>query len=213
MGSTITFACCEAVATTLEMAGVGVSLHGQPLHGSDPATSGLEDRQFVVGEGPSIDAFVGQVAVEAPRATRVCGGDWLELGLARFGVGATFAFPMVVGAACLGAVTFYRREPGPLSGGQRALARLATDAAALETATLLLDAHTGDRAVPALRRVHELQQAVGLVMGQLGVDAAEATARVRAHAYRADRPLREVVRDLLRDHLVLPDDRPVPRQH
>lgn len=212
MGPTITFACCEAVAATLEMSGVGVSLHGQPMHGSDPKTMGLEERQFILGEGPLIDAFVGHVDVEAPEATPVWGHDWMELRLPTFGVGATFAFPMVLGAACLGAVTFYRRHPGPLSDGQRALARLAVDAAALETATLLLDSHCGDRPVPALRRIHELQQAVGVVMAQLGVDAEEATARIRAHSYHSERPLTDVLADLRRDELTLPDDRPpVPR--
>lgn len=208
MGPAITFACCEAVAATLDMSGVGVSLYGQPMHGSDPATMGLEDRQFILGEGPLIDAFVGRVDVEAPEATPVWGQDWLELRLPTFGIGATFAFPMVVGKACLGSVTFYRRDAGPLSGGQRTLARLAADAAALETATLLLDAHSGDRPVPALRRIHELQQAVGVVMAQLGVDADEATARIRAHSYHSERPLADVLSDLLRDQLALPDDRP-----
>lgn len=212
MGPTITFACCEAIAATLDMSGVGVSLYGQPMHGSDLTTMGVEDRQFILGEGPLIDAFVGRVDVEAPEATRVRGDDWFELRLPTFGIGATFAFPMLLGKACLGSVTFYRRDAGPLTDGQRALAHVAVDAAALETATLLLDAHSGDRPVPALRRIHELQQAVGVVMAQLGVDADEATARIRAHSYRSERPLGDVLGDLLREQLTLPDDRPpLPR--
>jgi hypothetical protein len=97
-------------------------------------------------------------------------------------------------------------------GGERATRPRGRRRRRARDATLLLDAHSGDRPVPALRRIHELQQAVGVVMAQLGVDADEATARIRAHSYRSERPLGDVLGDLLRDQLTLPDDRPpLPR--
>jgi hypothetical protein len=104
-------------------------------------------------------------------------------------------------------VTLYRRAPGPLSDGQRALGALAADAAALETATNLLLARQANTSVPALRRIRALQQAIGIVMDQLSVDADEATTRIRGHAYRTERSAAHVVDDLLHHRLQLADDR------
>jgi AmiR/NasT family two-component response regulator len=43
----------------------------------------------------------------------------------------------------------------------------------------------------------ELFQAQGMVMVQLGVSLADALARIRAHAYATNRPLREVAADIV----------------
>jgi hypothetical protein len=48
---------------------------------------------------------------------------------------------------------------------------------------------------PALRR--EVHQATGMVQAQLDVSATEAFARLRAHAYRTDRPIEDVARDVV----------------
>ena len=53
----------------------------------------------------------------------------------------------------------------------------------------------------------ELYQAQGMVMVQLGVDLAEAMARLRAYAYAQDRRLADVADDVVEGKLIFgPDD-------
>jgi AmiR/NasT family two-component response regulator len=52
----------------------------------------------------------------------------------------------------------------------------------------------------------EVSQATGMVMAQLGIDAAEALVRLRAHAYATDRSAVDVARDILDRRLRLEDD-------
>jgi len=206
MGPTAPFTCCAAFATTLEMAGVGVSLCGQPMYASTPSVERVEDRQFVLGEGPMIDAFQHHVVVEAPDVSDQRAQRWLHLDLAAESIGAAFAFPLLVSDACLGAVTMYRAELGPLSDVQRVLLHLVADATALETADLLVE---GERSATATRRSLDSTTCtnVGIVMAQLHIGAAEATIRLRAHAFQSDRPADHVVRQLRSHALALTDDR------
>jgi hypothetical protein len=196
MGPAHPFAACEALAATLGMSSVGISLRAQPMHASDRLGEEVEGRQFVLGEGPLVDAFLRRCPIEVADTAAGPNHAWMELDLAGAGVAAVFAFPMVVGAACLGAVTLYRGRCGALSDGQRALGAVAADAAALETATHLLAARQVRRSVAALRRVDALHRAVGVVMGQLGVDEDVATSRIRAYAFVTDRPVADVVDEL-----------------
>jgi GAF domain-containing protein len=196
MGPAMPYASCHALAMTAGVDGVGVSLCGRPMYSSDEATARLEDLQFVLGEGPAVAAFELRTAVERPHTASAGRHPWLHLDLDAACVGAAFAFPMLVADACLGAVTLYRRAPGRLTDSQRALAAMSADAAALETAALLVDARVREDPVPALRRIDELQQAVGVVMAQLNIDDVDAMARLRAHAFHADRPLADVIADL-----------------
>jgi len=52
----------------------------------------------------------------------------------------------------------------------------------------------------------EVSQATGMLMAQLGIDAAEALVRLRAYAYAADRSAVDVARDILDRRLRLEDD-------
>jgi GAF domain-containing protein len=196
MGPAAPYASCDALAATVGMDGVAVSLCGQPMYSSDEATAQLEDRQFVLGEGPLVAAFSLRRPIEAPDITDVRSHPWSYMDVQVAPIGAAFAYPMILAGACLGAVTLYRRRAGVLTGAQRAMLSLLADAAALETASLIVAARAGDREVPALHRIDELDQAVGVVMSQLRLDADVARARIRAHAFHADRPLGEVLLEI-----------------
>jgi GAF domain-containing protein len=208
MGPTAAFSACEVLAASIRMDGVGVSLCGQPMHASDPSVVRLDERQFILGEGPLVAAFHERTPIEVPDTIDAPRHGWRRLDLHREGIGAVFAFPMVAGDACLGAVTLYRHHPGTLTAAQRTLAELAADAASVETAALLVEERAGHRPVSALRRIGELRQAVGVVMEQLDIDAAAATSLIRAHIDGADRPMADVIADLRHHRLVLCADRP-----
>jgi GAF domain-containing protein len=207
MGPTPAFAASEAVASTLGMASIGISLRTQPMHASDVLAERVEDRQFVLGEGPLVEAFIGGCVFEVTDTSERARYGWLDLDLDAEGIGAAFGLPMIVDDVCLGAVTLYRAEPGGLSVGQRALAMMAADAAALETASYLLAARHAHRSVSAMSRIDALHEAVDIVTEQLAVNAAEAVIRIRAHAYHTDRAAIEVVDDVRHRRLRISDDR------
>ena len=72
MGPAPVFAASEAVAAMLGMTSIGISLCTQPMYASDRLAERLEDRQFVLGEGPLVEAFTTRLACEATdRVTRL----------------------------------------------------------------------------------------------------------------------------------------------
>jgi hypothetical protein len=207
MDPTESFTSCAALAAAAGMDGVAASLCGLPMYSSDEAIGRVEELQFLLAEGPLVAAFDRQTSIEIPDTTAPMGHGWARLDLRTHGIGAAFAFPMVVGDACLGAVTVYRRHRGALSVAQRALCQLAADAAALETAALLVATRHEDRPVLSLRRVDDLQQAIGVVIEQLGLDADEARDRIRRYALETSCEVADVVDRLRAGQLRLAHDR------
>jgi len=91
----------------------------------------------------------------------------------------------------------YRRAPGALSPTQMRDALSAADAATLILLGLRSDPgdeQAWDRSWGNRAEVH---QATGMVVAQLGISAADALARLRAHAFAEQRLLGEVARDVV----------------
>lgn len=209
---------CRAGVRALPAAGVGVSVMshvGAPVTtaASDPTSRRLEELQFTLGEGPCQEAFASRRPVLVPDLMENDGARWPGYAPAARaeGVGSVFAFTLQVGAARLGVLDVYRREPGALSGPALALALTFSELAV----ELLLDAQQRagkDRAATAVEDALstglELYQAQGMVMYQLGVDLGEAMSRVRAYAFAHDRGLAEVSADIVDRRLVLEADGP-----
>jgi len=209
---------CTAAARAVPASGVGVSVMSEDgMRGvaaaSDPAGERLEELQFVLGEGPCIDAFASRRVVLEPDLGHRGSSRWLAYAPAAYaeGVRAVFAFPLQVGAARLGVMDVYRDRPGALS--EESLAQALTFAeVAVET---LLDAQgkavIGQAAAgldKALDSHYVIYQAQGMTMVDLGVPLADALARLRAHAYTNDRPLREIALDIVAGRLRLQPDQP-----
>lgn len=207
---------CTAAARTLPASGVGVSVMSEEgIRGvaaaSDPVSEALEELQFTLGEGPCIDAFATRRVVLEPDLDNGASARWLAYATAAHtqGVGAVFAFPLQIGAARLGVMDVYRHDPGPLAGDSLAQA-LTFAEVAVET---LLDAQGKaviGQAAEGLDHVleshHVIYQAQGMTMVDLGVPLRDALARMRAHAFAHDRPLREVARDIVAGRLRLTPD-------
>jgi len=203
------FAGCDVLDDMFDLAGVGISLAGQPMHASSSLAHSAEARQYVLGEGPMLDAYRTRQPVEAPD-TRDDG--WLGLDLHGFGIGGVSSEPLVVGDVCLGAMTLYQPHPGEPGLTQRLLAHLTAGHIALAVAALVVAGHETNHPHPALRHLDELHEAVGVVIAQLAVSADEASARLRAHVYQSGRPLHDVVRGLRNHSIQLPVDvSPGPR--
>jgi hypothetical protein len=161
-----------------------ISSHGTSVlvHATDDVARSLEELQFTVGEGPSVDAvrhahpvLVADLADESDAL-----GDRWPAFLAevrRIEAQALFAFPIRVGDVALGTLGLYRRTPGDLEPDQVAVGLTAVDA--LGSSLLAPEPpHDGVDSYPLT--VH---RAAGMVMVQLDSSIEVALVRLRATAY------------------------------
>jgi hypothetical protein len=187
----------------LDVDGAGVMLVSDeertPLCSSDAAAARIEELWFTLGEGPGVDAHsegvpVGEPDLASPRHPRWPSFSPLAVDA---GAGAIFAFPLRLGGVHLGALSLYQRDPGDLSDEQH------RDALTMATIVLTVvlahqaNAPPGALAVELDTFTATVHQASGMVAVQLHVSLSEALVRLRAHAYREDRPLADIARDVV----------------
>ncbi len=180
------------------------------VHATNEISSGLEELQLTVGEGPCLDAFstggpvlitdlVGETA-RWPAFTRGA----LELGAA-----ALFSFPLQIGVVRLGSLDLYRDEAMPLTDAQLSDALLLADLAT-EVIVQELEGHRTED-VSWLADPHvEVHQASGMLQVQMQTSTQDALLRLRAHAYTHETPISEVARQIIArelrfTHLAEPD--------
>jgi hypothetical protein len=209
---------CAAAVPALAASGAGLSVMAETgvrgmTTASDPATERIEELQFLLGEGPCIEAFAARRPVLVPDLADGAMSRWPFYSPAAYdgGVRAVFAFPLQVGAGRLGVLDVFRARPGPLSADELGQALTFAEVAV----TTLIDGQAeawpgvaADGLDEAMGSRAELFQAQGMAMVQLGVTLTEALARIRAHAYAENRPLAEVAGDIVARRLRLDRDRP-----
>jgi hypothetical protein len=214
--------CAVAVGSgQLDGAWVAAARKGEPdfvMFVTGPVCERLSELQLTLGEGPCHDVLASAAPVlAADLGDAESGRRWPAFTpeAQAQGAEAVFVFPLVVGAIRAGVMGLYRRTAGPLTDGQLGDLLLLADAATL----LLLDAADGEDAdgewdgrwmdgqAPdlALHRA-EIDQATGMLTVQLGVQVAEAFARLRAYAYSEDRRLADVASDIVARRLRLSPD-------
>jgi hypothetical protein len=198
--------CAAAMsATGVDASAVAVVLSAFPretIYASDRVASELEELTLTLGEGPGVDALADGPALVADLTAADCLARWpvFAPSAAQVGARAMFALPLRVGAIRLGVLDLYRTEPGGLDPDQMADALgLADTVGALlldeaERSRAHLDAPWPEHASSQPAVVH---QATGMIIVQLGVTAAVALTRLRAHAYVHDRRLRDVAADVV----------------
>jgi hypothetical protein len=151
------------------------------LHSTDAIARAVEELQFTVGQGPSVDAVASGVPVLVPdtadRTPHTARWPALLSELRDLDVRALFAFPIRVGEVPLGTLDLYRCEPGGMSTQQIELG--VTVGAAIGDTLLAPD----PRADGDLRYPMTVHRAAGMVMVQLGVGIDEALVRIRATAF------------------------------
>ena len=125
-----------------------------------------------------------------------------------------YAMPVVVAGQYVGALDLFRAHPGVLGAEQLAGALVAAEPAQMPLLDLLaedLQAAVADPDSDSWAELNtlsraEVSQATGMLVAQLGVEPAEALARLRAHAYAAGRSATAVARDILDRRLRLQAD-------
>lgn len=197
--------------------GAGVALvtprgHRATVCATDDVASRLEELQFVLGEGPCVDAIARGPVLVSDLLDRGEGVQdrwpgFLE-GAGDAGVRAVFALPLRLGAVSLGAVDLYRHTPGPLSEDQLRAALVGADA----TALLLLDyavigAPVDDDGWQRSAYRLSVHGAAGMVKEQLGSTIEDALVQLRAVAFARGRPLHDIAEDVLARRLSFPQER------
>ena len=213
---------CAVAVDELLVSGAVVSLMtpvapGQDQSGAIAAASSevarsVEEIEFSVGEGPGTDAFRTSRPVLTPDLERALARwpGYVPAALAT-GLRATFAFPLLVGAARFGVLHLHCPEVRALSTDDTATSLLLT---ALAT-ELVLDVYSPTNGHPVRPDVplldpddhrDEVYQAQGMVMVDLGVGIDEAMARLRGHAYAHNRYISDVAKDIVAGKLRLNRD-------
>ena len=195
---------CERAVLSLPVTGAGLSVVARDnqfglVAAADPLSERLEELQFVLGEGPCVDAvaagqpvLVPDLTVDGPVRWPVYAPSIMEAGFR-----AVFAFPLQVGSARMGVLDLFRVGPGILSVAE--LVR--TLALAEEAIAILLDGEARGGRESATTGPAELFQAQGMAMVQLDSTLADAMARIRAYAYVHNRRLSDVAREILAHEL------------
>lgn len=196
---------CRAAASSLPATGVGVTMLSErgdqiTAAASSDESAIIEELQFITGEGPCLEAFASRRPVLTPDLAEAARTRWPGYAPAAHahGVRAVFAFPLTMNDTRLGALDVYRDRVGTLSTDEQARAVGFADVAVrrLLEAQARADATTSVLEDAQDARL-EVYQAQGMVAVQLGVDIAEATARIRAYAYAQDRRLGSVAADVV----------------
>jgi hypothetical protein len=200
---------CGVAVELLPVADASVALHseGVPvrLSASSERAARLSEIQATLGDGPCLYAARAGVPVLAcDLTTGRDAGRWPVLAqqVTAAGVRAIYSIPLGNEAVCVGTLDLYRDTPGELTPRELRTALLV---AGVMTVALMELPRGNENGGPGpepwlgglAKEGDEVYQAVGMIMAQLGVDAADALARLRAHAFAKSRTALELSRDVI----------------
>jgi hypothetical protein len=204
---------CGVCVSVTEMSGAGIMLMSAgasegSLCATDAVSTRLDDLQYTLGEGPGLDAHRHARPILQPDLADPHGSRWIAFSAAAVDAGAraVFAFPLLVGAVGLGAITLYRDRPGRLGDDQHADALVMANVAAMAVLTTQagapLDVLADDLSTNASLNL-VVHQAAGMTAIQLDVSVREALVRLRAFAFQSGRRLADVAGDVVARRLHL----------
>ena len=199
---------CQLCVGSVGVDGVGLSVTAgagkqSTVAATDATSRRVEEMQVLFGEGPCIDAMSSGAAVlvgDLTRAPLVERWPAFTPAARDAGVRAAFAFPLQIGAIRLGAMDLYRERTGTLEHVELVEARSFADAAVrviLDLQSQGGDGELPDELAPGWSTSSAVHQATGMIMVQLGTDVVSAFAALRARAFRSDRRVQDVARDVV----------------
>lgn len=212
---------CLACVELLDVDGASISLiEGGTIQGTFGSSGQLgrtlDELQFTYGQGPCLDAVAQRRPVLVPDLGAPTEDRWPALAEAILGHGisAVFALPVSVASTPVGALDLFRRSSGPLDDAAMSGGAWAAGLAALPLLDLMTSDTDWQRAadgqgsweqLASLERV-EVYQATGIIVAALGVTAADALVRLRAHAIARSLTASQVAYQILNRRLVLEED-------
>jgi GAF domain-containing protein len=192
----------------LGMEGAAVSTLGSPLGSETVWATGawaaaLDEIQLDLGEGPCWGALASGRPVLVADVQQASSASWpvAQQALRETGLGALFAFPLVIGRIDVGACALYSRRPRQMSPQQVLDATRWSRTVAWWVLRGALEkvgepsGKLGEWGGPYSRR--EVHQATGMTMAQMGVSAPDALLVLRGHAFAANRTVRAVAQDVI----------------
>lgn len=199
---------CQVSAEVAGVSGAGIMLMSGDAPGGSLCTSNdmsdlIEQLQYMLGEGPCVDAYVQDWPVLEPDLAHPGTARWTAFSplAVRAGVAAVFGFPLRVGAVRLGALNLCRDSPGPLEDSQHADTLVMAEIVAESILLLQPHASAGEEVAGELGTGADfhwvVHQASGMVAAQLDIGVGQALARLRAYAFANDRGLAEVAGDVV----------------
>lgn len=223
---------CDQAVRDARANGAALAIMKIPTHTRDLvyATDGiagrLDELQFTLGEGPCLDAYLGDQPRVHPHLDDLTGTSrWPTFAAeaTALGVQSLFAFPVPgarPSAGPFGVLELYRRATGGLTAGQHAaaytaataigrrlqtnwehhLARFASTAEAVDDA-----ASAPPNGTDAFTRT-QVHVAAGILAVRLNIHPTEAVDRLRAQAYATGRRVTSVAADVIAHRLTLRED-------
>lgn len=173
----------------------------------------LDDLQYTLGEGPTLDAARTGRTITEPDLAATPDDRWPQFlpAASRTHVRTLIATPLRLGIVPTGALTAYGTVPGAPTAHQREdVVRFARAALLLLLQTSPARLLTGDHALGLTLYRAEVHQAAGALAAQLALPLDQALLRLRAHAYAHDRALLDIAHDILAHRLYLEQDGPAP---
>ncbi|HXC84709.1 MAG TPA: GAF and ANTAR domain-containing protein [Trebonia sp.] len=204
---------CQTCPEIAGVTGAGVMLMSGDvqrgsLSASDEVSHLVEDLQYMLGEGPCVDAYQLDRVIAEPDLADPSTPRWLAFTppALRAGVRAVFGFPLQVGTVRLGALNLYRDRPGPLNADQHADTLVLAGVAArwvLETQAGAAPGAVAGELEAGADFHFTVHNAAGIISVQEDISVAEALIRLRAFAFTSDRALTDVARDVIAHRLRL----------
>jgi hypothetical protein len=202
----------DAAAISLVFSGVASGTFGS----SNAAARVYDELQFTIGEGPCLDSVATHGPILVADLAKPGQIRWplYRPALLEHQIRGVFAIPVVLAGEFVGALDFFRIEPGELRSDELAGAVVAAELAGAPLLDLMdsdLQAAVNDPSSSswaefnALSRA-EVSQATGMLVAQLEMEPAEALVRLRAHAYSTNRSATDVARDIVNRKLSLDAD-------
>ena len=206
---------CAVAAEFIQLDGATISLVSgdnqlTSLCASNVVSKKLLGLEVTLGEGPTTDACSGDGVVRVPDLSVATDQSWLSYvpSASAMGAASVFAFPVAMGAVRLGALTFFRWQPGPLSDAQEADAFLMASVVARAILDLQAGAPRGSLATQLEREARfdfSVHQAAGMIAVQAKMSVGDALVALRAHAFATNQGVAElsakvVARQIRYDH-------------
>ena len=164
------------------------------LYATDDLAERAAQMEFVLGEGPNLDAARSAMVVEADDLrTAVSAHRWplYAAEAVEAGVCAAWAYPIQFSAGAFGTVGFYSRQASRLSTEQHHRARAVTELIGLA----LVDPELGVTVTLGLRMT--VHQAAGMVMQQADVSIEEALVLLGLAAFSENARVTELAAEVI----------------
>ena len=167
---------------------------------TDPTSPEIDAEQYRTGSGPCLDAFRHQQVLRIDSTADDERWPAFSTAAAEHGIRSTVSLPLVVRGRGIGALNLYSRQVAAFSDDDADVGMLF----AAQASVALANAQLYDRAYRMTQQLQEaltsravIDQAKGMLMGQHGVSADEASESLRHRSQQENRKLRDLAQELV----------------